>query len=133
MKMDLEDAYNIIIIIISLQQRNGRINNLEAARNFLSVAINKQENVHEARPSSPQPNLKTGLTIATPDPAKYSRTSLGSKSSIGAYNSTVTQGWKDIQHFSYNPDINKRGKVTIHLLNACRYKAKGAFTKLADA
>ena len=101
-------------IIISLQQRSGRINNLEAAQNVLSVAINKQENVHEARPSSPESNLPAGLSTTTP--IEYPRTNLASKSSIGANNSTATQGHeKDIhwQHFSQNPDINKRGKVAI--------------------
>ena len=78
--------------------------------NLGSVPINKQANVHEARPSSLRSNLQTGLSAT---PIQYSRTSLQFRSSIVGNNSTVTvtHGQNDIQNFSQNPDIDERGKV----------------------
>ena len=84
--------------------------------NLGSVPMNKQENIHNRRPSSPRSNLQTGLSAT---PIQYSRTSLGSRSNIGNTSTvTMTQGQKDIQNFSQNPDIDERGKVKLVLLNA---------------
>ena len=97
----------------ALRQKRDRmkLNDSDAMLNLGSVLINKQENVRETRPSSPRSSLQTGLS-ATPI---YSRSSLGSRSSIGNnYIVTVTQGQKDIQIFSQNPDVDERGKVLLN-------------------